>query len=331
MEAVLEVRDLKVQFFTYGGVVQALDSVSFKVNEGETLGLVGETGCGKSVTALSTLRLVPPPGRIVEGGIFLKGENLLEKTEGEMRKIRGCTIAMIFQDPTSSLNPLFTVGYQIAEPFIYHQDLKKKEAQKSAVQLLESMHIPDAERRAKNYPHEFSGGMRQRIMVAMALACNPSLLIADEPTTNLDVTIQAQLLELMKEIQRKHHTSILWISHNLGVVAEMCDRVAVMYAGNIVEIGDVKTILCEPAHPYTRMLKECVPTANQKKGELTVIPGNVPNLISPPTGCRFNPRCRETIDLCRREKPEMVELEPGHFVSCWKYPQKSEKTGSGED
>ena len=327
----MEVRDLKVQFFTYGGVVQALDGVSFKVNKDETLGLVGETGCGKSVTALSTLRLVPPPGRIVEGEIILNGENLLEKTEEDMRKIRGRAIAMIFQDPTSSLNPLFTVGFQIAEPFIYHQDLKKKEAQKSAIKLLESMHIPDAERRARNYPHECSGGMRQRIMVAMALACNPSLLIADEPTTNLDVTIQAQILELMKEIQKKHHTSILWISHNLGVIAEMCDRVAVMYAGNIVEIGDVKTILCEPAHPYTRMLKECVPTANQKKGELTVIPGTVPNLISPPAGCRFHPRCREPTDTCKKENPIMVELEPGHYVSCWKYTQKNDKMNSGDD
>ena len=331
MEAVLEVRDLKVQFFTYGGVVQALDGVSFKVNKDETLGLVGETGCGKSVTALSTLRLVPPPGRIVEGEIILNGENLLEKTEEDMRKIRGCAIAMIFQDPTSSLNPLFTVGFQIAEPFIYHQDLKKREAQKSATNLLESMHIPDAERRARNYPHECSGGMKQRIMVAMALACNPSLLIADEPTTNLDVTIQAQLLELMKEIQKKHHTSILWISHNLGVVAEMCDRVAVMYAGNIVEIGDVKTILCEPAHPYTRMLKECVPAANQKKGELTVIPGTVPNLISPPAGCRFHPRCREPTEICKKEKPIMVELELGHYVSCWKYTQKNAKMNLGDD
>jgi oligopeptide/dipeptide ABC transporter ATP-binding protein len=322
MDDILDVQDLKVQFFTYGGVVQAVDGVTFQVKKGETLGLVGETGCGKSVTSLAILRLVPAPGRIVAGEIKLKGENLLTKTEGEMRKLRGCAVAMIFQDPTSSLNPLFTVGYQISEPFIYHRDMKKEDVHKAVVELLESMQIPDAERRTRNYPHELSGGMRQRIMVAMALACNPSLLIADEPTTNLDVTIQAQLLELMKELQKKYDTSILWISHNLGVIAEMCDRVAVMYAGNIVEIGDVKTVLCEPAHPYTRMLKECVPTANQKKGELTVIHGTVPNLINPPSGCRFHPRCREPLDICSKEKPAMVELERGHFISCWKYSQK---------
>jgi len=316
------VRDLKVQFFTYGGVVQALDGVTFQVKKGETLGLVGETGCGKSVTSLAVLRLVPAPGRIVAGEIKLNGENLLTKTEGEMRNLRGCAVAMIFQDPTSSLNPLFTVGYQTSEPFIYHRNMKKEDAHKAVVELFESMQIPDAERRARNYPHELSGGMRQRIMIAMALACNPSLLIADEPTTNLDVTIQAQLLELVKELQKKYDTSILWISHNLGVVAEMCDRVAVMYAGNIVEIGDVKTVLCEPAHPYTRMLRECVPTTSQKKGELTVIHGTVPNLINPPSGCRFHPRCREPLDICSKEKPAMVELERGHFISCWKYTQK---------
>lgn len=316
-EKILIVRDLRTQFFTYGGVVQALDGVSFYLVKGETLGLVGETGCGKSVTALSILRLVPPPGKIVAGEILFKGENLLEKTEEEMRKIRGCEISMVFQDPTSSLNPLFTVGYQVSEPFIYHHDLKKPDAEKSAINLLKNMDIPDSDRRFKDYPNEFSGGMRQRIMVAMALACRPSLLISDEPTTNLDVTIQAQLLELMKELQRRHETSMLWITHNLGVVAEMCDRVAVMYAGTIVEVGDVRTILCEPTHPYTRMLKDCVPTASREKRRLAIIPGAVPNLIKPPTGCRFHPRCPEAIDICETKKPEQTEIEPGHFVSCW--------------
>lgn len=316
-EKILIVHDLKTQFFTYGGVVQALDGVSFYLVKGETLGLVGETGCGKSVTALSILRLIQPPGKIVAGEILFKGENLLKKTEEEMRKIRGCEISMVFQDPTSSLNPLFTVGYQVSEPFIYHHDLKKPDAEKSAINLLESMSIPDSDRRIKDYPNEFSGGMRQRIMLAMALACRPSLLISDEPTTNLDVTIQAQLLELMKELQRKYETSMLWITHNLGVVAEMCDRVAVMYAGTIVEVGDVRTVLCEPTHPYTRMLKDCVPTATQEKRRLAIIPGTVPNLVTPPTGCRFHPRCPEAIDICKTKKPEQTETEPGHLVSCW--------------
>jgi peptide/nickel transport system ATP-binding protein len=312
-----------VHFFTYGGVVQALDGVSFQVKKGETLGLLGETGCGKSVTALAILRLIPPPGQIVGGKIILNGDNLLEKSEEEMRNIRGSSVAMIFQDPTSSLNPLFTVGYQVAEPFIYHQNSKKEEAQKAALQLLQSMRIADATRRARNYPHELSGGMRQRIMIAMALACNPILLIADEPTTNLDVTIQAQLLELMKEVQEKRKTSILWISHNLGVLAEICNRVAVMYAGNIVELGDVRTIMFEPSHPYAQMLNECVPRESQKKGELTVIPGTVPDLINPPSGCRFHPRCHDASSICRKEKPMMVEMEPGHYVSCLKYSQKN--------
>jgi len=298
-------------------VVKALDGVTLHVERGETLGLVGETGCGKSVTALSILRLVPPPGRIVAGEIFLKGENLLEKTEEEMRKIRGYEVSMVFQDPTSSLNPLLTVGYQISEPFIYHQHLKKLEAEKSAVNLLKVLGIPDSDRRLRDYPHELSGGMRQRIMIAMALACGPSLLINDEPTTNLDVTIQAQILKLMKDLQRKYETSMLWITHNLGVVAEVCDRVAVMCAGTIVETGDVQTILCKPKHPYSRLLRDCVPTISQRKGRLAIIPGTVPNLVNPPTGCRFHPRCSEATDLCKTRRPKVREIEPGHFISCW--------------
>jgi len=319
MSKILVVRDLKTQFFTYGGVVQALDGISFYVRKGETLGLVGETGCGKSVTALSILRLVSPPGKIVSGEILFEGEDLLKKTEEEMRKIRGYKISMIFQDPTSSLNPVITIGHQVSEPFIYHQGLKKTDAEESTIVLLKSIGIPDSDRRYKDYPHEFSGGMRQRIMIAMAVACRPSLLIADEPTTNLDVTIQAQLLELMKEFQRKYETSILWITHNLGVVAEICNRVAVMYAGTVVEVGDVRTILCAPSHPYTRMLKDCVPTTSQSKKRLQIIPGTVPNLINPPTGCRFHPRCRDAIDICKTKKPKKTEIGPGHIVSCWLY------------
>lgn len=319
MSKILVVRDLKTQFFTYGGVVQALDGISFYMRKGETLGLVGETGCGKSVTALSILRLVSPPGKIVSGEILFEGEDLLKKTEEEMRKIRGYKISMIFQDPTSSLNPVITIGHQVSEPFIYHQGLKKTDAEESTIVLLKSIGIPDSDRRYKDYPHEFSGGMRQRIMTAMAVACRPSLLIADEPTTNLDVTIQAQLLELVKEFQRKYETSILWITHNLGVVAEICNRVAVMYAGTVVEVGDVRTILCAPSHPYTRMLKDCVPTTSQSKKRLQIIPGTVPNLINPPTGCRFHPRCRDAIDICKTKKPKKTEIGPGHIVSCWLY------------
>lgn len=329
-ETILTVKDLKTQFYTYAGVVKALDGVSFSITKGETFGLVGETGCGKSVTALSILRLVATPGKIIDGEVYFKGEDLLKKMEKEMRSIRGREISMIFQDPTRSLNPVFTIGYQMAEPYIYHQNFNKPEALISAEDLLVSMDISNPDKRMKNYPHEFSGGMRQRIMIGMALACRPSLLIADEPTTNLDVTIQAQILDLLKNLQKKYETSILWITHNLGVIAEVCDRVAVMYAGNIVEIGDVKTILVEPSHPYTRMLKGCVPRTSKEKGKLAIIPGTVPNLINPPTGCRFHPRCAEAKDLCKTKKPEAREIEPGHFVSCWRYPYNNARARKGE-
>lgn len=322
-EKLLSVSDLKVHFFTYEGIVRALDGVSFHVKKGETLGLVGETGCGKSVTSLSIMNLIPPPGKIVSGEVTFKGEDLLKKTETEMRKVRGHEISMIFQDPTSSLNPLLSVGYQVSEPFIYHQGMKKSEAENAVIELLESVGIPDSDRRWKDYPHEFSGGMKQRIMIAMALACHPRMIIADEPTTNLDVTVQAQLLELMKVVQEKYATSLLWITHNLGVVAEICDRVAVMYAGTVVESGDTRTILCEPMHPYTRMLIECVPHLDRRKDRLTIIPGTVPNLINPPTGCRFHPRCPKNTEICRTKRPAQVELDSEHIVSCWLYHKGS--------
>jgi oligopeptide/dipeptide ABC transporter ATP-binding protein len=318
-EELLVVKDLNVHFFTYSGVVEALDCVSFHMKRGETLGLVGESGCGKSVTSLSIMKLIPPPGRTVAGEIIFDGEDLVQKTEAEMREVRGRKIAMVFQDPTSSLNPLLSIGYQVSEPFVYHRSMEKAEAESAAIGLLESVGIPAPSRRMKDHPHEFSGGMRQRIMIAMALACNPSMIIADEPTTNLDVTIQAQLIELMKTLQKEHGTSLLWITHNLGVIAEVCDRVAIMYAGTIVESADTQTILSRPAHPYTRMLIECVPSPSRRKGRLAVIPGAVPNLVNPPSGCRFHPRCPESHEICRMKKPEHVELNGEHTVSCWLY------------
>lgn len=318
-KTLLEVRDLKTYFYTGEGVVKAVDGVTFDIKEGEIFCLVGETGCGKSVTSLSIMRLVPKPGKIVGGKIFFKGKNLLELSEDEMRKIRGKEISMIFQNPMTSLNPVYTVGFQIAEPIMIHQKLKKREAWKKAIEMIAAVKIPDPEARAKSYPHQLSGGMRQRAMIAMMLSCNPSLLIADEPTTALDVTIQAQILELMKELREKFNTSILMITHDLGVVAEIADRVGVMYAGNIVELADVESIFENPKHPYTQGLLRTIPTKGKKKSELEIIPGNVPNLVNPPPGCRFHPRCKYAMEICKKEKPKMIEIEKGHFVACHLY------------
>ncbi|RLE33848.1 ABC transporter ATP-binding protein [Candidatus Acetothermia bacterium] len=318
-ERLLKVEDLKVHFFTYGGIVEALDGVSFDLFRGEVLGLVGESGCGKSVTALSIMRLVPRPGRIISGRIIFDGEDLLKKSEKEMYKIRGSRISLIFQDPTSSLNPLFTVGYQVAEPLIYHHHMRLKRAWDKAVQILTKTRIPDPPAKARSYPHELSGGMRQRSMIAMALACRPDLLIADEPTTNLDVTVERQILELVKDLQREFGTSVLWITHNLGVIAELCDRVVVMYAGNVVEIADVEEIFFHPLHPYTQKLLKAIPSAQTVGGKLEEIPGTVPKLINPPSGCRFHPRCPAATDTCREEKPPMIEVRAGHFVACHLY------------
>jgi len=315
-ETLLQVQNLKTQFFTYGGVVEALDSVSFDIRKGEVFGLVGESGCGKSVTALSILNLVKKPGKVVSGKIFLEGENLLEKTESEMRMIRGSKISIIFQDPSAALNPVFKIGYQVAEPLIFHREIKERDALKDAVKLLSITRIPDPESKAKNYPHEISGGMKQRAMIAMTLACKPDLLIADEPTTNLDVTIEHQILHLIRELRDEFGTSILLITHNLGVIAEMCDRVAVMYAGVIVELSDVRTIFRNPLHPYTIRLKKAIPSAKAIGKELEEIPGSVPALINPPSGCRFHPRCEQALPICKREKPKEAEIESGHFVAC---------------
>jgi oligopeptide/dipeptide ABC transporter ATP-binding protein len=271
------------------------------------------------VTALSVLRLVPSPGKIVSGEKYLNGENMMEKSEKEMQDIRGSRISIIFQDPTSSLNPLFRIGYQVGEPLIYHRKMKKSKALQEALEVLGDTKIADPEEKAANYPHELSGGMRQRAMIAMALACQPDLLIADEPTTNLDVTIERQIINLMHTLQEEYGTSILLITHNLGVVAEMADRVGIMYAGNMVELTDVRTLFHHPLHPYTKKLQRAIPSAISVGKELEEIPGAVPKLINPPTGCRFHPRCDQAMPVCKEVKPEEREVEPGHMVACHLY------------
>jgi peptide/nickel transport system ATP-binding protein len=325
-EGLLVVDRLKTQFFTYGGVVEALDEVSFEIERGEIFGLVGESGCGKSVTATSILGLVAKPGRIVSGRVLLDGENLVEKSEQEMNRVRGSRIAMIFQDPTSSLNPLFRIGYQVAEPYIYHQRRAKRQALEDATEILAKTGLPDAVEKSRNYPHELSGGMRQRAMIAMSLTCEPDLLIADEPTTNLDVTIGRQILDLVKDLQREFGASVLWITHDMAVVAQMCDRVGVMYAGTIVEKTDVRTLFQNAKHPYTERLLRAIPSAVKSADKLEEIPGSVPQLIHPPTGCRFHPRCDHMMEVCRRMKPQEQEVEPGHTVACHLFGGEEEAT-----
>jgi oligopeptide/dipeptide ABC transporter ATP-binding protein len=326
----LEVKGLKTYFYTEDGVVRAVDGVSFEVYPGEVLGLVGESGCGKSVTSLSIMRLISKPGRIDEGEILLDGENLLKLPEDEMIKVRGNRISMIFQQPQTALNPVFKVGDQLAEVLDVHQDLGKEAGWKRAVALLKMVGVPDPERRAEAYPHELSGGMAQRVMIAMALACVPELLIADEPTTALDVTIQAQILDLMRDLRREMGTSVILITHDLGVVAEMAERVAVMYAGEIVEQTDVNSLFDEPLHPYTQGLIGSIPILGEIKERLDVIPGSVPNLVNLPPGCRFAPRCQARFKyactICAEVKPELVEVKQGHFVRCWLY-QNAEEYG----
>jgi peptide/nickel transport system ATP-binding protein len=319
----LEVKGLKTYFYTEDGVVRAVDGVSFEVYPGEVLGLVGESGCGKSVTSLSIMRLISKPGRIDEGEILLDGENLLKLPEEEMIKVRGNRISMIFQQPQTALNPVFKVGDQLAEVLDVHQDLGKEAGWKRAIALLKMVGVPDPERRVEAYPHELSGGMAQRVMIAMALACVPELLIADEPTTALDVTIQAQILDLMRDLRREMGTSVILITHDLGVVAEMAERVAVMYAGEIVEQTDVNSLFDQPLHPYTQGLIGSIPILGEIKEKLDVIPGSVPNLINLPPGCRFAPRCQARFKynctICAEVKPELEEVKPGHFVRCWLY------------
>jgi len=323
---ILEVDGLKTHFFTRDGVVKAVDGVSFDVRPGEILGLVGESGCGKSVTSMSILRLVGEPGKIVDGSIRFHGEELLHKSTREMREIRGGRISMIFQQPVSSLNPVYTAGYQIAEVYEVHEDIKRKVGEERAVQMLRAVGIPDPARRASSFPHELSGGMAQRTMIAMALAAGPELLIADEPTTALDVTIQAQILDLMVHLRDEFGTAIILITHDLGVVAEMADRVAVMYAGQIVEQASTRRLFADPKHPYTRGLIGSIPVVGSRREWLDVIPGRVPNLIDLPVGCRFAPRCgarvEHGLEICTRQEPTLIEDDPDHLVRCWLYEEQ---------
>lgn len=366
-EPLLVIRNLKVNFYTYAGVVKALDGINLELRRGETLGLVGETGCGKSVTSLAIMRLVPdPPGKIDEGEILFRGKDLLKLSEGEMRSVRGNTVTMVFQDPTTFLNPVMTVGEQVAETLLVHRDLRKdlldervkelseklqkanpspesetlnaeieelmkidpakfhasrrdlkKVAMRRSVELLRTVRLPEPESVIKQYPHELSGGMRQRVIIAMAIACHPELLIADEPTTALDVTIQAQILDLLNDLKRTVGLTSMFITHDLGVVAESCDRVAVMYAGNIVEVAQTERLFEKPLHPYTEAMLRAIPKVTERKTELESVRGSVPNLIEPPQGCRFHPRCSFVMDICRKLKPELVKVEQEHLVACF--------------
>jgi oligopeptide/dipeptide ABC transporter ATP-binding protein len=322
-ERLLEVKGLRTSFHTRDGVVRAVDGIDFHVERGEIMGLVGESGCGKSVTSLSILRLVAPPGRIEGGEVIFDGRDLLKVGGDEMRRIRGNRISMIFQQPQSSLNPVWDVSRQVGEVLELHRGLNRRAAKSRVVELLEMVGIPDPARRAKSYPHELSGGMAQRVMIAMALACEPELLIADEPTTALDVTIQAQILDLMRTLRDETGTAIILITHDLGVVAEMCDRVAVMYAGEIVEQTDTVSLFRDPLHPYTHGLIASIPVVGDLREELSVIPGNVPNLIDLPQGCRFAPRCTtrvaHNVTMATEAHPALLPMAPGHDVRCFLY------------
>lgn len=364
-EPLLKIVNLKVDFHTYAGIVKALDGINLDVMKGETLGLVGETGCGKSVTARSIIRLVPVPGMITDGEILYAGEDLLKKSEDAIRGIRGKKISMVFQDPMTYLNPLYTIGEQIVEVVLLHQDInallledKAKEKQKTtpdlsgkdkripgkllrkprkpqsfpkslfkkkaldrAIDALRLVNMPDPENVVDQYPHELSGGMRQRAIIAMALCCNPDMLIADEPTTALDVTIRAQILALLMQLKQKLNMTILLITHDMGTVARICDRVAVMYAGNIVELAATRDLFRNPQHPYTEGLLKSLPKLREEESELASIPGSVPDLINPPSGCRFHPRCSVVRDICSKEKPQLIEIEPSHFVACYACPR----------
>lgn len=319
----LEVKGLKTYFFTEDGVVKAVDGVDFDVLPGEVLGLVGESGCGKSVTSFSIMRLVGPPGKVVDGQIIFEGRDLLKISESEMVHMRGDRISMIFQQPQSSLNPVFKVGDQVAEVLQIHESKAKDTSWEQAVELLKLVGIPDASRKAHAYPHEMSGGQAQRVMIAMALALSPQLLIADEPTTALDVTIQAQILDLIRDLRTRLGTSVILITHDLGVIAEMADRVAVMYAGRIVEHTDVNTLFEKPMHPYTQGLIGSIPVLGEVREELDVIPGNVPNLVNLPPGCRFAPRCRAReqygLEICTQVEPDLFPVAQAHTVRCWLY------------
>jgi peptide/nickel transport system ATP-binding protein len=330
MNPILEIKNLKIEFDTFEGISHVLDGIHLNLEKGDTLGLVGETGCGKSITAKAILGLLPiPPANIVSGEILFQGENLLDKSEEEMKEIRGRQIAMVFQDPMTFLNPVFTIEEQLVDVILAHgrrngfgnreRKLDRKQALHIAIELLKEVKIPEPEARIKSYPNEFSGGMRQRVLIAMALSRSPQILIADEPTTALDVTIQAQILRLMRELVQKHGHSVLLISHDLGVVARVCKRIAVMYAGNIVENCSTVQLFKRTLHPYTQGLLNSILTFSKREGTTHGIKGMIPDLIQPPAGCRFHPRCLSRRDICQREKPSMIQFEEGHWVSCHLY------------
>ncbi|MCW5878523.1 MAG: ABC transporter ATP-binding protein [Anaerolineales bacterium] len=329
-QPLLDVQNLKTYFYTDDGVLTAVDGVDFQVAPRQVFGLVGESGCGKSVTSLSLMRLVDTPGKIVDGQVLLQGENLLDKTPAEMTKVRGSQISMIFQQPKSSLNPVFTIGDQIVEVFKIHETISEKDARQQAVELLRRVGIPDPERKAQAYPHELSGGQAQRVMIAMALALKPRLLIADEPTTALDATIQAQILDLMQDLRDTTDTAVILITHDLGVIAELADRVAVMYAGKIVEEGDTTALFDKPLHPYTQGLMGSIPVLGDTKERLEVIPGNVPSLINLQPGCRFASRCgarvEHNLEICTQVEPDLIEFDAGHKVRCWLYQEHAGHT-----
>jgi peptide/nickel transport system ATP-binding protein/oligopeptide transport system ATP-binding protein len=319
IQELLQVDDLRTYFYTHRGTVRAVDGVSISVGEGQSVALVGESGCGKSVTALSVMRLVPPPGKTVGGRVLFKGHDLLGLTPDEMTEVRGAQIATIFQDPMTFLNPVWKVGDQIAEAILLHQDKPKKAARKDAVELIRAVGIPSAEQIIDYYPFQLSGGMRQRILIAMAISCNPVLLIADEPTTALDVTVQMQILHLIKRLVAEKGISLLLITHDLGIVADTCDRVFVMYAGKIVESADISDIYYNPKHPYTKGLLEGVLSIDEFKAELKTIGGFVPDLVDPPNGCRFQPRCPYAKPVCSQEEPPFKQVELQQFTACWLY------------
>ncbi len=325
-ENLVQIKNLKTYFYTGDGIVKAVDDVSFNIRKGEIIGVVGESGCGKSVTAMSVMRLIPsPPGKIVAGEILFEDENILNITEEKMRKIRGNDIAVIFQEPMTSLNPIFTIGFQIEEVILLHQKLSKVKAKEKAIEMLKLVGVPRADEIVNCYPHELSGGMRQRAMIAMAVSCNPKLLIADEPTTALDVTIQAQILDIMKDLKKKLNTSIMLITHDLGVIAEMAEYVVVMYAGKIIEEAPVIELFKNPMHPYTDGLMKSKPSLNKDVDRLYSIPGQVPNPIDMPEECHFSARCQKVMDICRKQQPPIREITPGHKVACFLYEEQNNK------
>lgn len=327
-DLLLEIKDLRINFYTYRGIVKALNGVNLKIYKGEFFGLVGETGCGKSVTASGVLNLVQNPGKIERGEIIFKGRDLLKMSKEEIReKIRGKEITMIMQYPVSALNPVMNNGDQIAEGLIAKKNMSEREAKKRVIELLREVNIPEPEKIVRQYPHQLSGGMAQRVMIAMMLSTEPSLLIADEPTTALDVSIQAQVLSLLKDLISKHKATVLLITHDLSVVAETCDRVGVMYAGDMVEVGEVDQIINNPQHPYTKGLINAIPS--DRRNELVEIRGSVPDLVNPPSGCRFHPRCDYVRDLCKNEKPKVLQVEKNHMVACYLYEREYEGVESG--